>query len=290
MKKTATENKKSPIGSVTQSYFVEPEKLVIIGLDTPHKVGEHPLFDERAFLPLDENMVLNVMMYGVTQEILVRREGDQYLVILGRQRTKWAREANKRLRAEGKEPLKVKCSIRRCDDATALGLLIAENEVRQADSPVARARKLDAFLAMGRSEQDAAITFGVSLATIKARLSLLELAPEVQDKVSNGKLGMYDAIALKDLPRDEQVKAADQKVEAKATGKKAPRVAGERPRTTTRPGKREVLAMAREMSKGTWCGSDVQLAMLWAMGEIEEPALTENKALGEALADSRKAK
>ncbi|WP_233772500.1 hypothetical protein [Achromobacter sp. AONIH1] len=80
-----------------------PEDLHLI---TEH---DHPLYDERVHLPLDEAMVLNIMALGVLQSILVWKdpESGKTLVIAGRQRVKHTLEADKRLAAEGKPTLLV---------------------------------------------------------------------------------------------------------------------------------------------------------------------------------------
>ena len=80
-----------------------PEDLHLI---TEH---DHPLYDERVHLPLDEAMVLNIMALGVRQSILVWKdpESGKTLVIAGRQRVKHTLEADKRLAAEGKPTLLV---------------------------------------------------------------------------------------------------------------------------------------------------------------------------------------
>ena len=105
-----------------------PEDLHLI---TEH---DHPLYDERVHLPLDEAMVLNIMALGVRQSILVWKdpESGKTLVIAGRQRVKHTLEADKRLAAEGKPTLLVPAVD--APHQVAAGM-ISENEIRQADTP-----------------------------------------------------------------------------------------------------------------------------------------------------------
>lgn len=84
--------KKTAIDAPRENMFrVEPEKMVLVTDEN------HPLYDPRVHLPLRENLVLNIMAHGVKEPILIRKNGDTFEVVDGRQRVKHAIEANKRL-------------------------------------------------------------------------------------------------------------------------------------------------------------------------------------------------
>lgn len=137
----------------TNMYMVDPDDLVII------TDKSDPLYDPRVELPVEEPMVLNIMHKGILQNIRIVRRNNQDVVITGRQRVKAAREANKRLRKEGKEPIKVPCVLTRGDEAEQLGVMISENELRQGDGILAKAEKCKRYLDMGRTEKEAFIIF-----------------------------------------------------------------------------------------------------------------------------------
>lgn len=186
-------------------FLVPPEDLTIIGLDTADG-PEHPLYDERVLLPLDEPLVRNIMCHGVIEPVIIRKNGDDVVeVIDGRQRVRAARAACKRLEAEGKEPVLVPVVRRVGRDAEHYGVMISANEIRRDDTPLAKARKAGRYLAMGRTEEDAAEQFGVDIVTIKGWLRLLDLAPEVQEAVDLNKLSALAAKQFAGLPRAEQV-------------------------------------------------------------------------------------
>ena len=46
------------------TFMIEPSKLVIVGYDTKHKKGEHPLWQERALEAVDENLGQNIATVG----------------------------------------------------------------------------------------------------------------------------------------------------------------------------------------------------------------------------------
>ena len=116
-------------------FLVPPTELTIV------TDKADPLFDERINMPLDENLVRNIMMYGVKEPVLIRRDGKDLKVVAGRQRTRAAIEANKRLVKEGKEAMSVRCIIERADDATMFGIMISENEARQDDDALPPRRR-----------------------------------------------------------------------------------------------------------------------------------------------------
>ena len=116
----------------------EPERLHLV-TDTAH-----PLYDERIHLPLDEAMVLNIMDQGVLEPIIVWKDPETGLscVVAGRRRVRHTLEANKRLVKEGKKPKLVPAVVKRGSAVRMAQAMISENEIRRADTPLARAKKM----------------------------------------------------------------------------------------------------------------------------------------------------
>ena len=73
------------------AFGVDPDHLCVVGIDTKHKEGEHPLWDERIHRKLHEPFIANLMAVGVLEPILVRKNGETLEVIDGRQRVLSAR-------------------------------------------------------------------------------------------------------------------------------------------------------------------------------------------------------
>ena len=82
--------------------------------------------------------------------------------------------------------------------------MISENEIRQGDAPITKARKLSRYLAMGGSEEAAAIDFGVTQQTVKNLLKLLDLHPDVQKAIEKDNLPTNIAKEFAPLPQEEQ--------------------------------------------------------------------------------------
>lgn len=189
-------------GTRLNAFGVDPENLTVIGLDT--KDGkEHPLYDDRIHLPLDEGLVKNMMVFGVLEPALVRKNGTFVEVIDGRQRVRAAREANRRLLEQGAETIAVPCFVKRGDEQQIMGVMLS-TFIRQDDSAIAKALKCQRYLDTGKSEADAALVYGVSAQAVKGWLALLDLAPSVQRAVQSGQLAAGAALALGDLPHVEQ--------------------------------------------------------------------------------------
>lgn len=220
---TTTENnnrRKVAIDAPRGTHFlVDPNELVIIGLDT--KDGpNHPLYDVRITRPLAEDRIANFAFYGVLKPVLVRKDGDKLIVIDGRQRVRYARAANKELKKRGEEMIRVPVIVKKGDDAHLFGVSRAAN-LHDGDDLLTNARNAQRFIDMGRDLAEVATTFGVSASTVRNWIAMLDLAPEVQAQVVAGEIGTVAAVQLASLPAAEQVATVNEvKAEAKASGKR----------------------------------------------------------------------
>lgn len=206
------------------AYMFDPDDLVLV---TDEK---SPLFDERVELPLDEGLVLNIMFgpdgvpQGVLKPILAVRNSETGVVevIDGRQRVKAAREANKRLRKQGLEPVRVPAMIQRASGHRAMGMLISANEHSQSDTPIGRAKKAQRYIDIGRDASEVAVLLGVSAASVKNLLSLLDAPAAVRNAVESGKISASDGYKLAKLDPGEAREKVAELIE------KAPRTPGKK--------------------------------------------------------------
>lgn len=258
------------------AFSIDPHTVIIVGLDTDDG-PEHPLYDERARLPVSESMVRNMLVHGWTHgAIELRKDGSAVQVIVGRQRVKAAREASVRLTKEGKEPLFVRAFVRGLDGADALGVMISENENRTDDSPWARAEKCKRYLDMGRSVADAANVFGVQAQTITQWMRFQDLATPVQKAIRSGRVSFNAALELADMPRDDQAAALEslppgEPAPAKAIAKARKRVNGED--ETVRPGFRKIKRVLEANREEPFLTEDFERALRWVLGELSDRAV-----------------
>lgn len=206
-------------------FLFDPDELVIIGLDTPHKRGEHALYDERIELPLDPADVQNVIYYGVKLPVVAVKQGDKPVIVDGRQRVRWAREANRHLRARAKERgeeialLKIKVMFQSGSDGDLLGVLVSLNEIREADTPLVRAEKaLRLIQDYNKSEAEVAMTFGVGVPALKNWMYLATAVDEVKAAVAREDITPAHGMKIGRAAPEEQRKILAQLLEAKAKG------------------------------------------------------------------------
>lgn len=212
-----SEKKQALDGTRLNAFAMDPEELYIVGLDGDEG-EEHVLWDERASAPVDQAMVDNILKYGVLETVVVRKtrlsDGEFRIeVVYGRQRVKWAREANRQLLEAGsKDRVRVPVMlVRNTDEKAQAGMIEAENGVRVVDDQMTKARKAQRLMTRQlMSEQEVAVTMGVSREAVRQWMVLLGLSKKLQGAVERGVLSGSTAILFNDLPHEEQ----DKRIEA----------------------------------------------------------------------------
>lgn len=197
-------------------WMFDPDQLLLV--EDPRDA----LYDERIKLPLDEPLVLNVMAQGILEPVvIVKREGIP-VVVAGRQRVRAAIEANRRLKGNGHVPVRVPCVLRRDDDRACLGVMVSENELRQDDSPLRKAKKAQQLMGIGYTEGEISVMFGKSVQTVRNWLGLAESPKDILDQVERGEITPTVALKVRNLPREKQKEIiASVKANAKkVTGRK----------------------------------------------------------------------
>ncbi len=170
-------------------FLVEPEKLVIVSDKT------HPLYDERIDLPVDMKLVDSLLLDGNLVPINAVKDGDVLLVVDGRQRVKAAREANKTRRRNGGDPIRLRVRVVKGDESSLIRNMASTNAIRTADSPLVRARKMNAMVARGMHVNEIAVAHGLTVTSVQQILGLLDCSAKVQKAVDDGKIP--DTIARK---------------------------------------------------------------------------------------------
>jgi ParB family chromosome partitioning protein len=256
------------------AFAVNPDTLVIVGLDTDDG-PEHPLWDERIHLPLDEGFVLNVARNGVLENVIVRKNGPLVEVVAGRQRVRASREVNRRNAGEDVPLVLVPVTVKRPrGDSDAAGVMISENENRQDSDPLTRASQAARQMNFGATEHDVAITFGISKQAVKNLLSLLELSDKVKKAVQKRQISATAATELRDLTHAEQNEKLAEMLATGATGvveARRQRKARKNGTPTTPRGKAVGVKTLRQVAAneeflGT-LSPDAKDILLWILGD-----------------------
>jgi len=267
-----TKKKNTIKGKRTDAYRMDPNDIVLVGGNGPNdvtkKAGPTHLFDRRVTLPLDESMVLNIMRYSVKTPVLVTKIGPDAYCVDGRQRVRCAREANRRLVAEGKQPWLVPVMPQRGADHMLFGVMISTNEHRQDDGPITLAGKMSQFIDdLGRSMEEAEVAFGKSAQQINNYLKLLELHPKVQKMMEDGNIPASFGPEIENLPQEEQLEKVNELLASgvKPTTRNIRKNVGTKPLT---PPKRAVKKIVDSGEYPEVKDDSFWAGVLWMMGRL----------------------
>lgn len=188
----------------------DPAQLVLV------TDQQSPLYDERVHLPVDEALARNIDYQGVLEPVAVMKnpETGATEVVYGRQRVKAARLVNQWRHDRGVAPLMVPGIIYKGKRQDALDAIASENEVRQADSPLGRAEKMRRHQARGYGDDQIAVIYGCSVATVRATLALLDSPAVVREAVEAGQITVTHARQLGSLPPEEQRAKVEELIQA----------------------------------------------------------------------------
>lgn len=200
--------------------YVDPNKLTIIGLDTDHKEGEHPLWDKRIQLDLDEALVRNILLNGVQQAVKAREMDGQIVIVDGRQRVRCAREAKLRQGSSGEYEVKVPVSLTVGNDRRVVGIMISLNENRRDDSILDKAANAVRMRQMGMDKSEIAIHFGRSVQTIGNWFRLDSAIPEIHAAIREGKISPSVGIDLAAMGETDQLESLNKILGPKDEAKK----------------------------------------------------------------------
>lgn len=207
-----------------QYYGADPKYVLVIGADTEHKSrDEHPLYDDRVHEELDRPFIENIKDQGVLEPVIVRKEGDDAVVVAGRRRTLALRIANAELVTEGKSAHELPImGEKSSDDISAIERMIAENMGRKDPNPMQKALLLKFWWERpeneGKTDSEAAVKFSVTATTIRNWKKLWSLDVKVQKAVMKGDISPNSAADLSDLEPKAQVEKLKE-LKEKAGGK-----------------------------------------------------------------------
>ena len=247
------------------AFNLEPEALTLI--DDP----THPLYDSRVHQPVDEALMFNIMVNGVLEPIIVRKNGEAIEVVDGRSRTKAVLAANEILKAEGKQTLRIPVIVRRGRDADLFGIVISANECRRNDELLVKIEKATRLMDMGKSEDEVAIAFGVSRTTVDTWLAVQDLAEPVRKAIETGEISVTAAASLARFSREEQIERYRQiKAEGgKPSVRRLREVAKEAPTTRLRLKSRKEIEARLQTLPDEEKRSDFERGFALALGWVQ---------------------
>jgi ParB family chromosome partitioning protein len=182
------------------------EELARLPLDLLQRGRYQPRMDMRPETLTE--LAESIKVQGVIQPIVVRPVGEpddrgtqRYEIIAGERRWRAAQQAGLR---------EIPAVIRHVSDEAAIAMALIENIQREDLNPLEEGRALERLiLEFGLTHQQAADAVGRSRAAVSNLLRLLELPPEVCERLEKRELEMGHARALLGLPtRQKQTEVA----------------------------------------------------------------------------------
>lgn len=142
-----------------------------------------------------EELAESVREFGIIQPILVRPDGDNYIIVAGERRWRAAHHAGLK---------QVPVVVRDCSDLESLEIALIENVQRENLNPIEEAncyRRLNEEFSL--TQEEIAQKVGKSRSHITNLLRLLRLDPRVQEFVTSGKLTAGHAKAILPIENKE---------------------------------------------------------------------------------------
>ncbi|MDD3187409.1 MAG: ParB/RepB/Spo0J family partition protein [Bacilli bacterium] len=169
-------------------------RMLKLGEILPNRFQPRIHFDEQALNELSAS----IRQHGVIQPIIVRPLGDKYEIIAGERRYKASTLANVE---------EIPAIVVDLNDKESSELALIENVQRQDLTPIEEAISYKKILSMGYLKQEElASRLGKTQSTIANKLRLLNLSPDVQDALMDGKISERHArslLKLKDLAKQD---------------------------------------------------------------------------------------
>ena len=180
-----------------------PYQLLPLHKVEPNRSQPRQDFDEEALQALADS----IAQHGVIQPLTVRElPSGYYQIIAGERRWRASRMAGLK---------EIPAVIVEADDRETMEMALIENLQRQDLNPVEEALGYESLMKdYGLTQEQASSRVGKSRSAVANALRLLNLAPEVLEKVRSGELSAGHARAVLSLKSEKQQISAAQKIMA----------------------------------------------------------------------------
>lgn len=227
----------TPEHSRTSEYRFLPEDIVI----KPELNGRHEL-------PDIEWLIESIVLIGQQQAVIIRAEASKPVLSAGFSRWRAVAEINRRKLTT--VPLTVRCTYSRGNELDGFLANLHENHVRNAPKPIDDAYNIKKLEAWGQTLEQIAAIYREDVDWVKSRLRLLDLAPEAQTAVSQGRIKPTATAAIAKLAKltakqQREIVAKDGPI----TAARVREVTGEKPKAKV--AMRDVVAWLDEIEGDT---------------------------------------
>ena len=236
---------------------------------------EHPLYDDRVEMSINEEVVTSIMEFGVRIPIKVWKNPDsgEVIVLDGKQRVANTKEANKRLKKDNRPLRQIPGVVFKGSMKAALAEMIILNEGRQEPSVANRVRSVERLLEAGYTEPEVTTIMHLKLGTLRNYRAIVDCAPVVRRAFEAEKILPTEVYRLSKLEPAEQkeklavmLKAGEGVVGKRRQAKKRRAATGEKRRRSPK----EIGEMIERIGKAFGEAASTTIALLqWVLGEDE---------------------
>lgn len=211
--------------SRTSEYRLLPEDITI-----------KPALNGRHVLPDIEWLIQDILVQGQHTPVVIRNDGGNPVLCAGFSRYRAVSEINKRKLVDS--PLQLRCTYSQCSEEEGFLASISENRMRNQTTELDDAYNIKRLMKQyaKTEEQVAAIYFPgaqdddlkAAIRWVRKREALVNLSPEAEQAMKDGRLKGSAAVAIAKLSQDQQKaaisKAKDGKIAAPKKAKPVPGV------------------------------------------------------------------
>jgi ParB family chromosome partitioning protein len=180
----------------------ERKGVIMLGIEElkPDRGQPRRYFDEQHIVELAES----IRAKGLLLPLLVRRDGDGYVIVAGERRWRAAQRAGLR---------ELPCIVREVSEPEAFELALIENIQREDLNAIEEAQAYQRLIEYhGLTQEELAQRVGKDRSTIANALRLLRLPEQIKLAMSSGALSMGHARALLALGDETDLRRAAEKV------------------------------------------------------------------------------
>ncbi|WP_082231997.1 ParB/RepB/Spo0J family partition protein [Halobacillus massiliensis] len=226
----------------------------------PYQPRKH--FTEAAI----EELAESIKEHGILQPLIVRKSIKGYELIAGERRCRAAKAA-------GLET--VPAIVREMTDQQMMEVALLENLQREDLTPIEEAQAYQNLMVkLSLTQDDLSKRLGKSRSHIANLLRLLNLAPEVIEKINHGKLSMGHGRALLGLKDEEKLPMLLSRIEREQLNvRQVEKMIGElnerKPRKKKQPAEKDIFIKEREETLQERLGTGVTIHKGKKKGKIE---------------------
>lgn len=179
----------------------------------PENITINPELNGRFDKPDIEALIVDILAHGQHTPVVIRNDGGEAVLVSGFSRWRAVSEINKRGLSAAQ--IQLRCTAVKCNEAEAFILNISENRFRNPTTPIDDAHNIKRLLNQFGYTEDQVCDIFFPLAKtekelkearqfIKERVNLIDLAPEAETAVREGRVTESAAQAIAKLPQAKQ--------------------------------------------------------------------------------------